>query len=88
MLLRCHPILTGMTLPTRDMPTHTGFVHGDALRRPYCAGYAVRFALKSPFSSAPTLPGLSSPGALCTGEFCGGTYAFSLVWWDFITSRK
>ena len=49
---------------------------------------AVRFALKSPFSSAPTLPGLSCPGALCTGEFCGGTYAFSLVWWDSITSRK
>ena len=33
MLLRCHPMLAGMTLPTRDMPTHTGFVYGDALRR-------------------------------------------------------
>ena len=57
MLLRCHPILTGMTLPTRDMPTHTGFVNGAALRRPYCAKR--QFGLPSKAHSHPQL--------LCTG---------------------
>lgn len=53
-LLRCHPTLAGTTPPSRDMPTHTGFANGDALRCPYCAK-AVRFALKGPFPPAAAL---------------------------------
>ena len=66
-LLRCHPILAGTTLPTRDMPTHTGFVNEDALRRPYCVLYPARFGLPSKAHSHRQLPcvGLSRPDTLC-----------------------
>lgn len=65
--------------PSRDMPTHTGFVHGDALRRPYCVChkiYAIRFGLPSKAHSRPQL--------LCAAPTKRGTLWESRGSWGYL----